>query len=134
MKTPRRNILISFFIITPLCVGVFLIARALAEQDHFETLMRAERDTSNLSRIIAEQAERTISGIDTILRVYAHEVTRNDASIEAIDNVAKIISHTDGILFQISYADASGRLIQSNIKGATPGVNLSDREHFAVHR
>ncbi len=117
-----------------LCLGVWLIAIGLDRQDRDETLSRAERDTSNLSRIIAEQSERTISGIDTILRVYANEITRNDTSDAAIQAVASIISKTDGILFQLSYADASGRLQQSNLKTSSPSVNLSDREHFIVHR
>ena len=125
---------VSAFLTVLLCVGVWLAAFGLVSQDRDETLRRAERDTSNLSRIIAEQTERTISGIDTILRVYANEISRSDTNEAAIQTVTSIISKTDGILFQLSYADSTGRLQQTNISSKSAAVNLSDREHFIVHR
>ena len=134
MASQYREIRISSLLTIFLCLGAWFVAFGLTRQDKSDTLRRAERDTSNLSRIIAEQTERTISGIDTILRVYANEITRHHGSPSSIEATAGVIESTDGILFQISYADASGTLMQTNIKGATTGVNISDREHFIVHR
>ena len=130
----HRQIITSVFLTLALCLGAWLIAFELASHDQSETMRRAERDTANLSRIIAEQTERTISGIDMILRIFANEVARDATGDNAIKAVDGLISNTDGILFQLSYADSSGNLIQSNITGVKSGVNLSDREHFIVHR
>ncbi len=129
-----RNTALASCLTISLCMGVWYFAWGLAHQDKTETTRRAERDTSNLARIIAEQTERTISGIDTILKIYANEITRSDSSDLAIDKIASLIANKNGIILQLSYTNSAGILMQTNIKGAVTGVNLSDREHFIVHR
>jgi PAS domain S-box-containing protein len=115
-------------------VAAWLSAIMLAQRDGNDTLLRAQRDTSNLTRIIAEQTARVISGTDRILNYIAFDVHRFGTHSPNLRDVMKNATEGSELLLQLSYTDASGDLIQTSIDGSPARINLADREHFRVHR
>lgn len=91
-----------------------------------------KRDTLNLARAFEAHAARTISGADQSLRFLQHQYERNGRQIDigAFVRDGLIISN---LFNQLGVIDEHGTYILSNLPNHTP-IDLSDREHFRVHR
>jgi hypothetical protein len=133
-RRAKRLISIVWASTSILIVAAWLSAIMLAQRDGNDTLLRAQRDTSNLTRIIAEQTARVISGTDRILNYIAFDVHRFGTHSPNLRDVMKNATEGSELLLQLSYTDASGDLIQTSIDGSPARINLADREHFRVHR
>jgi len=106
----------------------------LFERDHRDAMQRANRVTANLARIIAEQTTRAISSADRILHVVGYDLQRLNSDGALLRDLMRSASLDSDLLFQLAYVDRNGDLIQTSIDGAPAKVNLSDREHFRVHK
>ncbi|NYZ16445.1 PAS domain S-box protein [Azospirillum sp. RWY-5-1] len=95
---------------------------------------RAERDTGNLARIIAEQTERVISEADQILRYVGYDIRKFGHWHPNLREVMREAKGRSDVLVQLSIVDADGRLAQTSVDSAPARINLSDREHFRVQR
>ncbi len=109
--------------------GVFFYIRV----EHDSAEEAALHTTSNLARAFEEQIIRTIRAVDQTL-LYAREAyAKNPSQFDAAlwwKNSPFITDFT----FQLAIISRDGFLVASNI--ALPGdrVDLSDREHFRIHR
>ncbi len=103
-----------------------------AEQERVRTEQGLQRDTLNLARAFEAHTARTISGADQALRFLQqqYELHGRQIDIPAFVRDGLIISN---LFNQLGIIDEHGRYILSNIPNHTP-VDLSDREHFQVHR
>jgi signal transduction histidine kinase/CheY-like chemotaxis protein len=106
----------------------------LASRDRQEALARAQRDSGNLTHIIAEQAARAISDTDRMLNFLAFDLGRLGPNHPRLADVLKNATSGSNLLLQLAYTDASGALIETSVDGPVAGVNLADREHFLVHQ
>jgi signal transduction histidine kinase len=91
-----------------------------------------QRDTLNLARAFEAHATRTITGADQSLRFLQHQYERNGRQIDirAFVRDGLIISN---IFNQLGIIDEHGTYILSNLPNHSQ-IDLSDREHFRVHR
>jgi len=117
-----------------LAVSFWLVVIELASRDRQEALARAQRDSGNLTHIIAEQAERAIADTDRILNFLAFDIGRLGPDHPKLADVLRNATSGSNLLLQLSYTDASGALIETSVDGPVAGVNLADREHFLVHQ
>ncbi len=131
--TPARHTLIVCFISLVLCAGVWGAAFTLGRRDVNEAVARGERDSGNLVRIISEQVERSISGIDRILQFLAHDVGKGEPMNEHLRDLFTDATNKSDIIIQLAFINANGFLSETSVINAPKGVNLSDREHFRVH-
>jgi signal transduction histidine kinase/CheY-like chemotaxis protein len=93
---------------------------------------RAQRDTANLTHIIAEQTVRAVSDTDRILSFLAYDIGRLGADHFKLVDVLKNATSGSNLLLQLSYTDANGDLIGTSVDGPATKVNIADREHFLV--
>jgi signal transduction histidine kinase/CheY-like chemotaxis protein len=117
-----------------LAASVWLVALELSNRDRQQALARAQRDSGNLTHIIAEQAARAFSDTDRILNFLAFDLGRLGPNHPKLVDVLKNATNGSNLLLQLSYTDASGALIETSVDGSVAGVNLADREHFLVHQ
>jgi len=93
----------------------------------------AVQDASNLSRAFEEHIVRTIKTIDQTLRYVRDSYEKDRAGFDVAAWTASTQALTD-ITFQISLIRKDGILADSNLAGGGKWIDLSDREHFRVHR
>ena len=93
---------------------------------------RAARQTEeNLAKAFEEQIIRTIRAADQTL-IYVRDTYAKDPQHFASSPWAGDPQFISDVSIQVAIIDKDGRLAFSNIAGAAPGLDLSDREHFRV--
>ena len=102
--------------------------------DEFDTYRRAERDSSNLARIIAEQTARVIDDADHRLLFLCYEVARFGVNSLDLGGLLSNIAVGSDPVIQLSYININGSLVQSTVERIQGAIVLSDREHFLVHK
>ena len=117
-----------------LAAAAWTTALMLVERDYQQTMSRGERDTANLTRIIAEQTARAIGGADELLNFAAYDLYRLGPASASLRDVFRNAVSNSELLVQLSVTDADGNLLQTSVDDAPARVNLADREHFRVHK
>jgi signal transduction histidine kinase/CheY-like chemotaxis protein/HPt (histidine-containing phosphotransfer) domain-containing protein len=104
--------------------------------------IRVERDsaeeaalhtTSNLARAFEEQIIRTVRAVDQTLLYARDAYARNPKQFDALSWWKNTPFITD-FTFQLAIIDRNGNLAASNIGSAGRKIDLSDREHFKIHK
>jgi two-component system, sensor histidine kinase len=101
-------------------------------RDRARVLHQAEADTTNLARAFEEHIQRTIAGLDQTMLYMAAEYQRDPDRFTLAD-AAKRAVILRNVSVQMAVIGADGILVDSTIPGVA-GMDLSDREHFRVHR
>lgn len=101
-------------------------------RERSRALKDAEADTANLARVFDEHIQRTIAGLDQSLLYLRAEYERNPRRFSLANSVANNII-LKRVSVQVAIIGSDGVLADSSVAGFTP-IDLSDREHFAVHR
>lgn len=115
-------------------VALWGLALLLIVSGERQAAARAERDTGNLARIIAEQTERVISEADQILRYVGYDIRKFGHWHPNLRDVMREAKTRSDVLVQLSIVDSDGRLAQTSVDSAPERISLSDREHFRVQR
>lgn len=121
--------LLGFGGIVMLWAGVFYFLAAERDQ----ALRAAVQNTTNLSRAFEEHIIRSIKSVDLSLLHIRDAYRANPANFDVADWSRSLQSLTD-LTFQIGLIDKNGILKLTNLGGSGNRVDLSDREHFKVHR
>lgn len=101
---------------------------------HNRAALRAEAqvDSGNMARVFAEHIRRTVTMIDLVLQDYrAYQRSNPGAPPHEGWRDAYL---KEGGVFQWATIDERGMMAYSNLAPVTKPVDLSDREHFRVHR
>ncbi|WP_448206899.1 PAS domain S-box protein [Azospirillum sp. sgz302134] len=115
-----------------IAAGVWLTADSL-ERERAEIVRAKEADAANLARAFEENIRQTVRRVDQALVHMRDEYTAHPGSFLArAENWQKTL-YAD-LAFQISATDADGVLRFSNLTLQRDRVDLSDREHFQVHK
>ena len=107
-----------------LTAAVWLVAIELAGRDRQEALARAQRDSGNLTHIIAEQAARAIADADRILKFLAFDLGVFGPDHAKLVDMMKDATSDSNLLLQLGYTDARGQVIASSAYGFL-GSNLA---------
>ena len=101
--------------------------------DREKTFDAAVAETGNLVRLFEVQVDRSIKEIDKTL-LFLRTVYEQDP--EGFDLPAWTTNayHLKDLTLQIGIIDADGMLRSTNLARRAPPLDLSDREHFLVHR
>ncbi|WP_406853982.1 methyl-accepting chemotaxis protein [Alsobacter sp. KACC 23698] len=122
---------IQFGVAMGLVVWMSIAAMLWSEYDHAQALV--DRTTSNLATLFSENASRAIREVDKSLLVL-RALYEDDPSDFMAAAYSKRSAQFDSMIFQMAIIGADGELRASNIPTTAPAVNLSDREHFLVHK
>ena len=102
-----------------------------AERD--QSLQGAVQNTTNLSRVFEEHIVRSLKSVDQSLLYIRDLYESYPAGFDLTEWTRRTQAMTD-LSFQITLIGKDGLVITSNLLSGTARVDLSDREHFRVHR
>jgi PAS domain S-box-containing protein len=97
---------------------------------------RAQRDISNVTRLLAEQTAASLEAVDVILRDMVRDMARTGSAKAVADGVPRLreeFAHMPQIA-ALLVLDASGQVVART--GPTPGIDPDPARHpfFAAHR
>jgi signal transduction histidine kinase len=130
---------LSWFV--PLFAGLFVLVTWLAvgellDQKRRDALSAETRQDANLASVLEEQTLRVLATVDqSTIRARDAAAAGSAASLDLV-RFANETGLFPEILTQLSFIDASGRFVTSNLdpRGERSGhVDLSSREHVQVH-
>ena len=98
-----------------------------------QALQAALQETSNLSRAFEEHIIRSLKAVDQTL-LYIRDSYEKDPGAFDIAAWTRSTQALTDLTFQIALIDRNGRVIGTNLMASGAPVDLSDREHFRVHR
>ena len=98
-----------------------------------QALQAALQETSNLSRAFEEHIIRSLKAVDQTL-LYIRDSYEKDPGGFDITAWTRSTQALTDLTFQISLIDRHGFVTGSNLMTGGARVDLSDREHFRVHR
>ena len=101
-------------------------------RDRARVLAQAEADTANLARAFEEHIQRTIAGLDQTLLYIEAEYERDSTRFDLKEVTARAAILRQ-VSVQLAVIGPDGILVDSTVPGFSR-MDLSDREHFAVHR
>lgn len=115
-----------------LLVMVWVAIYASLSSERTRVLADTRADTANLARAFDEHIQRTIAGLDQTLLYLRAEFQQAPDRFDLNRSVANNVI-LKRVSVQIARIDADGMLADSNVPGFTH-MDLSDREHFRVHK
>jgi diguanylate cyclase (GGDEF)-like protein len=98
-----------------------------------QALANAAQETANLSRAFEEHIARSINAADQTLLYMRDSFQSDPVGFDLAGWTRRTQAMTD-MTFQIGIIGADGYLLASNVSPAGTRLDLSDREHFRVHR
>jgi PAS domain S-box-containing protein len=112
--------------------GAWLVAEEIGNE-RASALTGAQSRAGNTARILGEHLHQTIRRIDQALLHLRDEYAADPETFLAQTREWRQTVYAD-LAFQIAAIDADGVLLFSNHAKATAKVDLSDREHFRIHK
>ncbi len=91
----------------------------------------ARSDAMNLAIAFEAHVRSVIHHVDMVLLRLREDLEQDPEAFERLTGGADL---HEGLIAQFSLIDADGRLAKSSLAPVTRPVDLSDREHFRVHR
>lgn len=89
-------------------------------------------ETGSLARVFEAMTIRTIDAMDQVLLITREQYIRDPANFN-LRSWARATPFLNDLSIQIAVADATGRVLDSNLGLSSPTVTIADREHFQVH-
>ncbi|NJD35480.1 MAG: PAS domain S-box protein, partial [Betaproteobacteria bacterium] len=129
LETARVRLLISQALLWLLAAG---LAAYEIDRSRREYLREAETTTVFQAQAFAENTRSTIKRLNELLLNLRTEWHGDWERFAAVVKARQ--AHIQDITFQIGVIDAEGLLAYSNLAPPKDRVDLSDREHFRVHR
>ena len=112
--------------------GVWSVADSL-ERERVDIVRAKEADAANLARAFDESVRQTVRRLDqALIHLRAEYAADPDSFLVRGKDWQR--SLYEDLAFQIGVIGPDGRLRFSNLSVASSPVDLSDREHFTVHR
>jgi PAS domain S-box-containing protein len=125
-------IVVAFLGVLMLGAGGWLVAEEIGNE-RASALTGAQTRAGNTARILGEHLHQTIRRIDQALLHLRDEYAADPEAFLILTKEWRQTVYAD-LAFQIAAIDADGMMLFSNHAKATAKVDLSDREHFRIHK
>ncbi len=124
-----RRLLLAILLVAAFIVPTAMASLIMMFHEQHE-VREAQETTRKLALVLVSHFERTFEGVDRFLDGLAG--VAEDASPEAMHWRLKAAKLPTSVL-QVSFIDAQGQLVASNLVPPGRRIDLSDREHIRKH-
>ncbi len=128
-KLKRRIIAFSTLISLFICVAAVI----LAGDQRQTALDRVSAHSANLSAAFEEQVRRVMDGVSGALELIKQRIEKEGPDFD-LAQWAPLIPGVAASTIQVSIIGPDGRLAASSLQKNPEPVDLSDREHFRIHK
>ena len=125
----RRIFLFSAFIILFICI----VAAALVADQRQSALDRVSAHSANLSAAFEEQVRRVLDSVSGAMDLIVSRIEKEGPDFD-LSQWAPLMPGVAVSTIQVSIIGPDGMLAASSLSKNPKPVDLSDREHFRVHR
>ena len=125
----RRIFLFSAFIIVFICI----VAVALVADQRQSALDRASAHSANLSAAFEEQVRRVMDSVSGAMDLIVSRIEKEGPDFD-LSQWAPLMPGVAVSTIQVSIIGPDGMLVATSLSKNPKPVDLSDREHFRVHR
>ncbi|WP_197027606.1 sensor domain-containing diguanylate cyclase [Marinobacterium lacunae] len=133
-QSHRKSDPLAILALTGILIVALWSALLFEQRRNYEDVSRhAWSDAAGVARTFEEHVARTFNNIDAVLLVLRQAWVDDRSKFETKVRIMQA-AYDDSLLVQIAVIDANGKLAYSNLDPNAAPVNLSDREHFRVHR
>ncbi|WP_448192795.1 sensor domain-containing diguanylate cyclase [Azospirillum sp. sgz301742] len=115
-----------------LIAGSWSVLHVELEHDRLTVAASAEKDAANLSRAFEEHVARTVKNADFLLRILRDDW--QESPLDFIPKARRLQAQYGELVVQIGVIAVDGTLLISNLERVKGHIDLSDREHFRIHR
>lgn len=103
------------------------------DREHTRAVDGAIAESGDLALVFEAMTAQTVDSIDRTLLVTRELYTRDPQGFN-LASWARNPAFLNGQNIQLAVADATGRVVQSNLGVVPPGVSIADRDHFTIHK
>ena len=125
----QRITLFSASIIIFICI----VAVALIAEQRQSALDRASAHSANLSAAFEEQVRRVLDSVSGAMDLLARRIDKEGPDFD-LSQWAPLMPGVAASTIQVSIIGPDGMLVAASLSKNPKPVDLSDREHFRVHR
>lgn len=130
MKAKIRITISVAFVVTLVSMWAFVLNQIRYERSMVDKAAHA--DAMNLATAFEAHVRSVITHMDTVLQHVRNDLRMTPQAIEK--RLAEEQHLFAGTIAQTAFIDADGLLLHSNLAPVAGTVDLSDREHFRIHR
>ncbi|WP_229680593.1 sensor domain-containing diguanylate cyclase [Marinobacterium zhoushanense] len=125
---------VAILALTGVLIAALWSALLFEQRRNYEDVDRHSwSDSGGVARTFEEHVDRTFNNIDAVLLVLRQAWVDDRSKFETKVRIMQA-AYDDSLLVQIAVINADGTLAYSNLDPDAAPVDLSDREHFQVHR
>lgn len=128
-KLKRRIFAFSALISLFICV----VAVILAGDQRQTALDRASAHSANLSAAFEEQVRRVMDGVAGAMELIKQRIEKEGPDFD-LAQWAPLIPGVAASTIQVSIVGPDGRLVTTSLSRKPEPIDLSDREHFRIHK
>ncbi|MBV1790112.1 diguanylate cyclase [Marinobacterium sp. D7] len=134
LESHRKINPVAILALTGILIAALWSALIFEQGRNYEDVSRHSwNDAGSVARTFEEHVARTFNNIDAVLLVLRQAWVDDRSKFETKVRIMQA-AYDDSLLVQIAVIDANGKLAYSNLDPDAAPVDLSDREHFRVHR
>lgn len=105
------------------------------QRSHDQAFAESGSELTNLALAFAKETESSVKTIDVTLQDLRERWQENPSALAFASAVRRRQAFLEKeVVFQVAVIDQNGRLIFSSLEQPAKPVDLSDREHFRIHR
>ncbi len=116
-----------------IALAITALVGAVVVEQRRVAIQRAESDAANLSAAFEEQVRRVMDNVSGAMDLLRQRIETEGAAFD-LSEWTRQVPELAASTVQVGLIDADGMLVSTTLDPHPKPINLSDREHFRVHR
>jgi signal transduction histidine kinase len=116
-----------------IALAIMALVGAVVVEQREAAIQRAEGDAANLSAAFEEEVRRVMNNVSGAMDLLSQRIETEGAAFD-LSEWTRQVPELAASTIQVSLIDEGGKLVATTLDPDPKPLDLSDREHFRVHR
>jgi hypothetical protein len=134
-ESPSGSVIAVAVALAVAILGSFVYS---SQHEYQAAIARAERDTRNATAVLAEHTARTFDAVEeslnAVARIHGDVESRVYNDKRTVHGLLKAAQGGSPVISALGWTNAFGVRVASSLHLDPPALQVSDQEHFKVHR